>query len=129
MTTHTYAIALAIPAALRADANALAWALGWQEQDGNTFSVPLSVGGAEPATHYGTVTVARPSFVATLTEPADTLAATDWPAYGLTAERVQAVLAGLLSDVRLRSAGVEGGEQWAQFLTAQGLERIVEGAP
>ena len=58
---------LIIPAALREKANALAEAMGWGP---NNYSVPLSVGGTDPATHYGLHSWVGPEFV-------DLLAAAD----------------------------------------------------
>jgi hypothetical protein len=44
---------LLIPANLKAKANALSRAMGWADADDDSYSVPLSASGAEPASHYG----------------------------------------------------------------------------
>jgi hypothetical protein len=57
---------LILPAALRAKGNALGEALG---HGPNSYSVPLSATGSEPATHYGLHTWADQAFLALLSDP------------------------------------------------------------
>jgi len=49
----TLSLVLILPAAAKAMGNAFATEQGWQEPDGDTFSVPLSPDG-KTVTHYGT---------------------------------------------------------------------------
>lgn len=53
-------VVLIIPAALKSDADTLAELLGYGP---NSYSVPLSADGTEPATHYGLHTWAEQSFL------------------------------------------------------------------
>lgn len=123
---YGHAIALAVPVKYLDDAHLMATALGWQEPVARSFGTPLSADGTPPATHYGLTTVAQAAFVAILMDPADTLVGTDWPAHGLTAARVQAVLAAMLMQVRPRSDGVEGVALMDEALAAWGLRRVVQ---
>ncbi len=80
-------VALIINAACLDKANALAEVMGWGP---NSYSVPLSPDGTEPATHWGlNVAEARPEFLAMLAgaaegEMPDGLIAAGYPAADFT---------------------------------------------
>lgn len=63
MSAFDWSVVLIVPATLREKANLLACALGHDQMPGNTFAVPLSADGADPASHYGCHTWAQESFV------------------------------------------------------------------
>lgn len=97
--SYTISLALAVPAALRDKANRLSCALGHDVLPGSTYSVPLSADGQEPATHYGCHAWVQPSFVAILAGATQGhLPEVDWADYGITAEDVAAVVAGLIAS-------------------------------
>jgi len=99
MTAQSVGLALILPAADRADGNALACALGHDVPLGATFGVPLSPSGSEPATHYGTHTWVLPAFIDLLSGAAlGTLPDIDWPAFGLTEARVRELVAALVTS-------------------------------
>ncbi len=108
MTGWTLSIVMIVPAALQDTANRLSCALGHDVLPGNTFSVPLSSDGSEPATHYGCRTAVKQEFVDILTNAgAGDLPEIEWADYGLTVEDIAPVLAALIVDVR--SAGQASG--------------------
>lgn len=120
-----YAVAAILPAADRADGDRLAWALGYQPdpaQGYSTFGVPLSADGAKPATHYGfNAQATAPEFVALLQgAKGGVLPPIDWPAYGLTADRVLTVVAGMQVEVADSAAA-----PWPALLARVGVERII----
>lgn len=116
-------LALILPAADRADGNALACALGHDVPPGATFGVPLSPSGAEPATHYGTHTWVMPAFIDLLAGAAQgTLPDLDWAAFGLTEARVRELVAALVT-----SSVDDGADTIAHFdatAASAGLARI-----
>lgn len=101
MSGWTLSIVMIVPAALQDAANRLSCALGHDVLPGNTFSVPLSEDGPEPATHYGCRTAAKQEFVDILTGAgAGDMPDAEWADYGLTVEDIAPVLAALIVDVR-----------------------------
>lgn len=101
MTDWTLSIVMIVPASLRDIGNRLSCALGHDTLPGNTFSIPLSADGSEPATHYGCRTAAQQSFADLLSAAGQgVLPDIDWTEYGLTVEDIGAVLARLIADVR-----------------------------
>ncbi len=101
MSGWTLSIVMIIPAALQDTANRLSCALGHDVLPGNTFSVPLSADGSEPATHYGCRTAAKQEFVDIISSAADgDLPEIEWADFGLTVEDIAPVLAALIVDVR-----------------------------
>lgn len=127
MSAWSLSLVMIVPAQMRETGNRLACALGHDVMPGDTFSVPLSTDGVDPATHYGCRTSAQVSFAEMLSAAAGgSLPQIDWSAYGLTVEDVQAVLAGLIADVR-PTGEAEG--HFDDVLSAHGLARIVEPPP
>lgn len=123
MTDWTLSIVMIVPASLRDIGNRLSCALGHDTLPGNTFSVPLSPTGSEPATHYGCRTAAQQSFADLLMAAGQgVLPEIDWTEYGLTVEDIGAVLAGLITDVR--PAEDEDGH-FDAAATAHGLARVM----
>lgn len=115
-------LVMIVPAELRETANRLSCALGHDTLPGDTFSVPLWADGTGPATHYGCRTAAQEAFAQMLAAAgAGTLPEIDWPAFGLSSADVQAVLAGLIADVR--PAGEADGH-FDDALSTHGLARI-----
>lgn len=101
MSDWTLSIVMIVPAALQETANRLACALGHDTLPGDTFSVPLSADGAEPATHYGCRSAAQQSFVDLLTAAGSgSLPDVPWEDFRLTMDDISAVLAVLAADVR-----------------------------
>ncbi len=122
MTDWTLSIVMIVPAALQDTANRLSCALGHDVLPGNTFSVPLSSDGSEPATHYGCRTAAKQEFVNILTSAGQgDLPDIEWADYGLTVEDVAPVLAALIVDVR--PAGEASGH-FDEVAAANGLGRM-----
>lgn len=124
-----YAVAAILPAADRPDGDRLSWALGYQPdpaQGYSTFSVPLSATGMEPATHYGfNAQAAAAEFVALLqAAKGGVLPPIDWPAYGLTTDRVLAVVAGMqveVTDTAVAPWQVLLARVWVQVVQPEGL--------
>lgn len=120
MTEWIYSIVLIVPTAQRADANALAAAMGWGPDN---YAVPLSSGGTEPVSHFGLVTVCKPDFVAMLAgaqegQMPQELIDADYPPAAFAA-----VVESLIADPVLRSEA-EGKTHLDAVLGAQGLQRI-----
>jgi hypothetical protein len=112
---------LVVPAALRADANRLAAALGYQPLDAEpgTFSIDMG-------THYGASFWGSASFRDLLTAgKAGTLPQVVWADFGLTRARVAAVLAGIDDEVLDRGTMVASAYgEWDRFTKARGLTRV-----
>lgn len=116
-------LALILPAAHRSTGNGIAVALGHDEAPGNTYSVPLSATGAEPATHYGARTWASPGFVLMI-EIASTGAVPDGTspelaamALGIRAQHPDA-MAALIADARETD---QPAAHWDDVLAGHGL--------
>lgn len=96
---------LIIPAALCPAAEAVATAMGWGSP---SYTIPLSDGSAEGATHWACRTNVSPAFEALLADP---------PAL----PGLDAVLAGLIADI---SAETWGYPHLVQVAAAHGLDLI-----
>ena len=109
-----HSVVLIIPASLKAKADALGEALG---HGPNSYSVPLSADGKEPATHYGLHTWAQQSFVDRLQGAAQGQMpeGLDYPANDFAA-----VTGALIASVRGDVA-----EHFADVVAANGLRRAV----
>lgn len=123
----TLSLVMIVPADLREAGNRVSCALGHDVMPGDTFSVPLSSGGAGPATHYGCRATAKPDFAAMLASAGSgSLPEIDWSAYGLTLGDVSAVLGALIVDIR-PAEQAEG--HFEDVLAASGLTRVVPPDP
>lgn len=111
MTAPTVAYCGIVPVARHADANRLAWALNYQPEGANTFSIKLTPNGSTQ-THAAFVQSASDGFVSLLVGGrAGTLPSVRWEDYGLTARKTSAVLAELaVYVVPLRD--LIGAGQW-----------------
>ena len=126
MSDWSLSIVMIIPADLRDTANRLACALDYDVLPGDTFSVPLSATGAEPATHYGCRTAAKQEFVDMLAAAGQgALPDIQWADYGLTVDDIPPILAALVADTR-PAEQVDG--HFEAVLDAQGLVRVVDEA-
>ena len=124
MTDWPFSIVLLIPAALQDRANRLSCALGYDELPGNTYSVPLSADGSEPATHYGCRSQAKQEFIDILEGAAsgslpDGL---DLAAFDLTPTDVAPIMGALIWDARPADQ-MEG--HFDAVTAAHGLQRVV----
>lgn len=101
MTDWNLSIVIIVPAALKDKADYLSCAIGHDDMPGNTFSVPLSADGSEPATHYGCRTTAKQEFIDIMTG-AETgqLPDVDWSEYNLTEQDITDILTQQILDVR-----------------------------
>lgn len=123
MSGWNLSIVMIVPAALQDAANRLSCALGHDVLPGNTFSVPLSSDGSEPATHYGCRTAARQEFVDILASAGQgDLPEIEWADFGLTIEDIAPVLAVLIVDVRSAS---EVAGHFDEVLEASDLHLIL----
>lgn len=119
MSGFDWSVVLIIPVALREKANLLACALGHDVLPGNTFAVPLSATGAEPASHFGCHTWAQTSFVEMFQAAAQGhLPEIDWSEFGLTLEDVQAIVAALIVSAETTS---DGASHFAAAASGHGL--------
>ena len=102
MTDWPFSAVLIVPATLREQADRLSCALGYDKLPGNTYSVPLSAGGREPATHYGCRSQAKQEFIDILSAAAEGVVPEelDLAAFGLSTADVAAIVAALIRDVR-----------------------------
>lgn len=125
MSGFDWSVVLIIPVALRDKANLLACALGHDVLPGNTFAVPLSADGAEPASHFGCHTWAQASFVEMFQAAAQgSLPDIDWSEFGLTLEDVESIVAVLIVSAETTS---DGAVHFAAVADAQGVERVEAG--
>ena len=118
MSGWTISVVLIAPAALLEQVNALATAMGWGP---DCYSVPLSLTGAAPATHWGLRTWATASFVALVDGAArgelpQELAGTFAPA------DVATLIAALI--ISTDPAVTDPAGHFAQALDAHGLQVI-----
>lgn len=90
-------VVLIIPADLRDKADQLAELMGWGP---NSYSVPLSADGTEPATHYGLHTWAAQSFVDMLTGAQGGVMPPELVDAGYAEADFLAVMGGLIHSVR-----------------------------
>ena len=110
-------VCLILPAAYREAGNALAVALGHDQPPGNTYSVPLSPTGQEPATHYGCHTVATQGFVDMIVAGKANQLPPGLPEG--TANLIEAL------NYSVREATVEPAAHWAEMIAANGMQRII----
>lgn len=94
------------PAAAKPQATAFAIQMGWQDETGDTFSVPLVTDGT--VTHYGCRADVGPTFLALMADPPD---------------EAKPLLAALIIDL---SDTLWGRAHWDAVLTAQGLAEQVD---
>jgi hypothetical protein len=114
-------LVMIVPAAARAQANALAISFRHASPGDDPFDVPLSPTGAEPATHYGTHTWASAQFVADLdAAQAGTL---DPLPPGVDRAALQSLVTLIVRSVRPLDA--DPPTHFAEALAAHGLQRIV----
>lgn len=124
MTDWPFSAVLIVPAALREAANRLSCALGYDEMPGSTYSVPLSINGQEPASHFGCRSQAKQEFVDILGAagqgvlPGDL----DLTTFDLTPADVRAIVAALICDVRPAEAMAGHFDAVAE---AHGLVRVL----
>lgn len=124
MSAFQYSVVLIIPAAQRMDANLVACALGHDVPPGQTFSVPLSENGADPATHYGCHTWAQQALIDLLMDFAQTQSLPQdamWEAVGLSMETASATIAAMVPSV---STEIVGAAHFEAVLTQLGLQNI-----
>lgn len=122
MTGWTLSIVMIVPAELQDTANRLSCALGHDMLPGNTFSVPLSADGSEPATHFGCRTAAKQEFIDILTSAGQgDLPEIEWADFGLTIEEIAPVLAALIVDVR---PAEQASGHFDAVLAGNGLNRV-----
>lgn len=120
MSAYDVSLALMVPDALKAKANLLACALGHDALPGNTYSVPLSADGSEPATHWACHAWVQQSLVEMLSGAGQgVLPPIPWEDYGLTEADVYAVLAALVASEP--SPVLVDFDAWA---AGHGLERV-----
>ncbi len=117
MSQFQNSVVLIAPAALRAAANALAEAMGWGPDN---YSVPLSPGGAEPATHYGLHTWATDDFLATVAGAE----AGELPPHLGGAGMAPAQVAGLIAQLIISVQG-SAEQHFESVLAERGLQRVV----
>jgi CRISPR/Cas system type I-B associated protein Csh2 (Cas7 group RAMP superfamily) len=117
---------LIIPAELQARANLVSVAMGHDTHPGNTYSLPLSATGSEPATHYGTHTWATPQFVGIIGHVANKgdLPPAPWDKAGLTEQDVRDVVQALIMTTR--EDVEQASAHWHATLAANGLQQIRE---
>lgn len=128
MTAFIYRATGICPAEHRDALNHISTKLGY----GDSFSVPLSSDGTEPATHYGTSTIATPQFIAMMTDPPTqeyVLTTIDWDP--MTEAEVRAILAAQRDTVpavfSIGPASERGIDQLQALMTAHGLQMVQSG--
>ena len=93
MSTPTHSLLATVPAALRDKANRVAYALGYQPEDGDTFSIRLDTPTGE---RCGFIQFVTTSFRQLLTDAkAGKLPAVVWKDFGLTEADVTEVFAAM----------------------------------
>jgi hypothetical protein len=115
-------LVLIVPAAQRLVADEFVRAFGYGVAPGDSsFTVALSVSGVEPATHYGTHTYARQSFL-DLLEAAAAGTLTPLPP-GVDALALQSTVSAITRSVH--PEGSDTAQHFEDVLAAHGLQRIV----
>lgn len=117
MTAYVYRVALIVPDPQREAANRIAGVMGWGAA---CYSVPLSVDGLEPASHWGLSTAATQSFVTGLL-----MAETGNTPQGVDPADMTAVLPVLMSAIN--SGDTEPGGQFDELARIAGLQRVFSG--
>jgi hypothetical protein len=122
----TTAFCATIPAELVPDARRLSWAIGEAAGPNDDWYIPLGPDGGE-VTHYGLDALSvGPGFAEMLAGAGSgDLPAIDWTAYGLTEQRVAAVVAALWSSFYDPASGSQADALWQ----SRGLSRVQEAAP
>lgn len=122
MSDWNLSVVIIVPAALKDKANYLSCAIGHDDMPGNTFSVPLSADGSEPATHYGCRTTAKQEFIDIMTG-AETgqLPDVDWQDYNMNVQDIADILSQQILDVR--DAGEMSGH-FGEVLELNSLKRV-----
>jgi hypothetical protein len=112
---------LILPAPYQSAGNALAVAMGHDVPPGNTYSVPLSVNGLSPATHYGCHTWATDQFVAIIEAAQND----EFPTIpGVTVEQMAAVIDALIfSNLSYFSTPLE---HFNHVLAVTGLQQVTD---
>ena len=90
MSTPTHSLLATVPAALHNRANLLAWALGYQPEDGDTFSIRFTTPGGD---RYGFIQFVSQSFRTLIAEAkAGRFPDVLWEDFGLTEDDVAEVV-------------------------------------
>lgn len=116
MSTPTHSLLATVPAALHDKANRLAFALGYQPEDGDTFSIRLTDGEDEFRAFLQFV---MPSFIALLAAGKNgTYPPIQWSDFGLTTEDVAEVMGAIEANARPVDEGYSLSQHMAEFLAA-----------
>lgn len=107
---------LIIPDAYRDAANALGEAMGWGP---NNYSIPLSTGGVDPATHWGVAADTGGDFAALV-------AGAKQGVFPEGIDRIEAVMVNLFVAFNHDEAYPTAREHFAAVLVERGLVRIEE---
>jgi hypothetical protein len=118
MTAYIYRAALIVPEAQREAANRIAEAMGWGR---GCYSVPLSVDGNLPATHWGLSAAVSHKLVDALNGAVQGITPE-----GISSDDLSAVLPVLISAIE--GAGVNAATQFQSLAQDNGLTRIQESA-
>ena len=124
-------VVIIIPDATKATANKTAWALGFQDEAGDSFAMPASADGSAPATHWYARGQASPTASAILQAakagqiPTTPMSGGAWSDYGLTVSDLQGFAAGLIVDLRPYTADFDAAQHMADALAANGLRPVV----
>jgi hypothetical protein len=118
----THFVALVVPASLRAEANLLACALGYDTLPGSRFSIALAHDGASEVTHYGFASEVTSAFVDLIASVAHgDLPPIAWGDYGLTVGDVGEIIQNLYYDKRHVD---EAAGFYAEFLRVNGFVEV-----
>lgn len=107
---------LIVPASLHTAANQLGEIMGWGP---NSYSVPLSADGTEPATHYGLHTWVTSEFETMMAGAAQGQMPQPLADGGYPLETFLAIMGSLIASIRDSMDG-----HWDDILTANGLVRV-----
>lgn len=114
MSVPTHSLMAHVPAALHDKANKLAWALGYQPEDGDTFSIRLDAPEGERRAFIQWV---MPSFIALLAAgKTGTYPPIPWADFGLSDADVAEVMGAIDTDTRSVDAGLPLAQHMAEFL-------------
>lgn len=109
------------PARHLSDGNKVAWALGWQDEDGTTYSVPLGPSADSEPTHYGFSGVATREALNLLVNRVPPKGV-PWDRFGLVETLVYAVGRELVFDAQ--PIGIDPLLQFNTLLVDNGLVRL-----
>lgn len=130
MADFPYTLALILPSSDQDDGQKLAWALGRQPDPQNastqTFTVPLSSDGSEPASHYGALSQATDEGFVSLLQDANqdgTLPDVAWSDFGLTAARVGELVSAMTYSVDENKPG-NAQAVMQSAMDAAGVQRV-----